>query len=499
LIDVAAAWEALKHAPAPVAISSSVEVDVAVGPYLKISNHGPGIYEREGWQPGQSGQRTITFTRTSGSATPTKYVVRWTGNDETFHSPDTIFLPLNTPVALPVRIEAKTSGTHSAILNLDEPGSARSVYQVMNTVIPAEQFAASQNYTVTREGAAEYLGYTSYFFNVPRNTLAFKIETKIQAGAIKLRFMRPTGKEFDHARDTPARWQPEYQSGGTLDRIITDPEPGVWQVVVENQNLLSRGESTAVRAKFTITAAVYGADSKSIPRQLMTVVRDEPNKQQIRFTNQLASFSGSYSESPLGSAFSTRASIAEGDEALVYDVNVPAGADVLKAFIRGQSLKGADVDLYVYFCAKQCELKAFSARQGIDEKVSIAQPKSGRWKIVIDPVTIPSGMLTIDYTDVFTHAAFGALIPSGTPVALARGATAETAMSFRMDAQPLGNRRLVALVQLLSLEAGTVRYEYNPASKSVEPIKERVALAESMFELPPGVQKPKTYAGAAAR
>lgn len=499
LINVAAAWEALKRAPAPVAISSSTEINVAVGPFLKNPNHGPGIYDREGWQPGQSGQRTITFTRTSGSAEPANYTLRWSGNDETFHSPDTIQLPLNTPVALPVRIALKTPGTHSAILNLDEPGGACSIYQVMNTVIGAEQFTASQNYTVTREGVADYPGYMSYFFNVPRNTSAFKIEARIHSGTIKMRFMRPTGKEFDHARDTPVRFQPEYQKGGTLERIIADPEPGVWQVVLENQNLLTPGDSSTLRAKFTITAAVFGAESKSLSRELMTAVREDLNKQQVRFTNQFASFNGSYTESPLGSAFSTRASIAEGDEALVYEVNVPTGAESLKAFIRGQSLKGADVDLYLYFCAKQCELKAFSARRGVEEKVTVAQPKSGRWKVVIDPVTIPTGTLTFDYTDVFTHPAFGSLIPLKADTSLGTAGNAETEMTVRVDAQPVGNRRLVAFVELMSREAGTVRYEYNPATKAVEPIKERVRLAESMFDLPGGIQRPKTYTGAAAR
>ena len=499
LINVAAAWEALKRAPAPVVVSSSTEINVAVGPYLKRPNHGPGIYEREGWQAGQSGQRTITFTRTSGSAEPANYIVRWTGNDGVFHSPDTIQLPLNTPVALPVRIAVKTPGTHSAILNLDEPGGARSIYQVMNTVIAAEQFIAAKDYTVTREGSAEYPGYTSYFFNVPRNTSAFRVEARIQAGTVKMRFMRPTGKEFDHARDTPVRWQPEYQTGGTLERTITDPEPGVWQVLVENQNLLFPGESAVLRAKFIITAAVFGAESKSFPRQLMTAVREEPNKQHIRLTNQFASFNGSHTESPLGSAFSTRASIAEGDEALVYEINVPAGAASLKAFIRGQSATGADLDLYVYFCVKQCELKAYSARRGVEEKVTIAQPKSGRWKVVIDPVSIPPSTLTIDYTDVFTHSAFGSLVPLTADIAFARETTAETETTIRIDAQPLGNRRLVALVELLSREVGTVRYEYNPATKTVEPIKERVPLAEAIFELPGGVQKPKALTGAAAR
>ena len=86
LINVPAAWEALKRAPPPVAISSSAQINVAVGPYLKTPDHGPGIYEREGWRPGQSGQRTITFTRTSGRAEPVNYIVRWTGNDGTLRA-----------------------------------------------------------------------------------------------------------------------------------------------------------------------------------------------------------------------------------------------------------------------------------------------------------------------------------------------------------------------------------------------------------------------------
>jgi hypothetical protein len=228
-------------------------------------------------------------------------------------------------------------------------------------------------------------------------------------------------------------------------------------------------------------------------------VGDKPNRQQIRFANQFASFDGSYTEAPLGSAFSTRVSIAEGDEPLVYEINVPPGADTLKALIRGEALKRADVDLYLYFCAKQCELKAFSARQGIDEKVTIAQPKSGRWKVVLDPVSIPSGIVTLDYTDVFTHTAFGSLIPLTADVAFAKAANADTEMTVTVAAQPVGNRRLIALAEAMTREAATVRYEYNAATKTVEPIKERVALAEAIVELPHGLNKSKPLTGVAAR
>ncbi|HEY2964345.1 MAG TPA: S8 family serine peptidase [Pyrinomonadaceae bacterium] len=497
LINVAAAWEALKQAPRLVTISSSTDVNVAVGPHLKMPYRGPGIYEREGWRAGQSGQRTIAFIRTSGSPVPIDYLVRWTGNDGTFSSPSRIQLPLNKPVSLPVTIRVATAGAHSAIINLDDARGARSVYQVMNTVIAAEQFSANNNFTVVREGSAEYPGYSSFFFNVPKNSSAFRVDVRIQKGTIRLRFMRPTGKEFDHAHDTPVRWLPEYQSGGILDRVISDPEPGVWQVIVENQSLTTPGslDSESRRARYEITAAVFGVESQSSATELNTRIRDVANKQQVKFANYFASFAGYYAETPLGSAFTTRETISDASPPIVYEINVPEGARELRATISGPSTKDADVDLYLYSCANGCELKAFSARAGVNEKVLVTQPKAGKWKVVIDPVSIPSGTLTIDYTDIFTHPAFGSLAPLTRNATFARATNADMEVLANIDARPVGNRRLVGLIELLTLEPATVRYDYNVDTKTVEPVKEQVVLAEALLELHNRVNKQKALVG----
>lgn len=498
LINVGAAWEALKRAPAPVTISSSAEINTVVGPYLKASHHGPGIYEREGWPAGRSGQRTITFTRTSGSAVTTNYTVRWSGNDGTFASATSIRLPLNKPVVFPVTIDVKTPGVHSAILHLDDERSgAHSVYRLMNTVIAAEQFNANQNYTVTREGSAQYPAFTSYFFNVPENTSAFKIDLKIHQGNIRLRFMRPSGKEFDNAHDTPLRWPPEYQVGGTMDRVIVDPEPGVWEVIVENQNLLVPGDPETRRARFLISGAVYRTESTSAASALTTRVRDISDKHQVRFANSFAAVDGYLAETPLASAFSTRTLI-EGVEPIIYDINVPQGAGTLTARIDGPSSKAADVDLYLYFCAPECELKAFSARSGVREQVTIAQPKGGKWKVVLDPVSVPSGALTLDYTDLFTHPAFGSLTPLTSDITFSKAATSNTEIATKIDAVPVNGRRLVGLVDLMTRETATVRYEYNAVRKTVEPVKDRVTLADTLLELHREI-KPKPLTGTAAR
>lgn len=499
LINVGAAWEALKRAPAPVAISSTAQINVAIGPYLKTPNQGAGIYEREGWQAGQSGQRTITLTRTSGSAEPGSYLVRWTGNDGTFSSATTIRLPLNQPIAFPVMIDVQTPGVHSAILNLDDTTGARSVYQVLNTVIAAEQFSERENFTVSREGSAEYPAYTPYYFNVPQNTSAFKVDLKIQHGSVRLRFMRPTGKEFDSPHDTPARWAPEYQTGGNMDRVIVDPEPGVWQVIVENQNLLRPGDAETRRAKFRITATIIGVGPKSQSAGLNTRVREVINKQQAGFASYFAPFNASYSESPLASAFSTRATINQGDEPIVYEINVPPGTGTLKARINGPTTKAADADLYLYFCANECELKAFSTRGGVQEQVTFAQPKAGKWKVVIDPVSIASGTITLDYGDVFTHAAFGSLTPLTTNVAFAKGTSVDTEFNANFESLPVNGRRLVGLVELMTPEPVTVRYEYNATTKTIDPVKERATLGDALLELHGLVTKTKSLTGAAGR
>lgn len=497
LINVGAAWEALKRAPSLATISSATQINVAIGAYLQTPHMGPGIYEREGWQAGQSGQRAITFTRTSGEAKPTDYIIRWTGNDGTFNSPTRIRLPLNTPVELPVTIKPQTPGAHSAIINLDELDGAHAIYQVMNTVIAAEQFKAGEDFTVTREGYAEFPGYATYFFAVPENASAFKVDVRVQQGTVRLRFMRPTGKEFDHAHDTPVRWPSQYQSGGTLDRIISDPEPGVWQVIVENQNLVLPGESDSEsrRARFHLTAAVFRAEPIPVT-DFNTKVRDITNRRQVRFANHLASFNGYYAETPFGSGFTNRLTINEGSEPIVYEINVPPGATSLRAGLSASSAKEADVDLYLYFCAKTCELKAFNARIGSNESVIVAQPESGKWKVVIDPVSIPAGALTIDYFDIFTHPAFGSLAPLNSRTALAKDANVAAEVVTKIDAFPAGNRRLVGIVELMNWEVATTRYEYNATTKRVEPIKERVVLAEALLELQNALNKSNVLTGA---
>src|SRR6185369_12059926 len=124
LLQVEAAWQALKSAPEPIEIASRAPVKAVLSSYLREADEGTGIFEREGWTAGLSGQRTITFTRSSGSARPMKFQLRWSGNDGTFSGPSEIMLPLKRPVAAAISIAPKTNGVHCAVLNLVSAGGA---------------------------------------------------------------------------------------------------------------------------------------------------------------------------------------------------------------------------------------------------------------------------------------------------------------------------------------------------------------------------------------
>ena len=67
LTQVGPAWEILKTKPATPAITSTAPINTKIS-QLIAPYDGYGIYEREGWKPGDSGDRTITFSSTDARA-----------------------------------------------------------------------------------------------------------------------------------------------------------------------------------------------------------------------------------------------------------------------------------------------------------------------------------------------------------------------------------------------------------------------------------------------
>jgi hypothetical protein len=481
--QIGAAWKALASAPELIEITSRAPVSAALSQYLKTPNRGVGLFEREGWSVGQSGQRAIVFTRTSGRRNPITFRLRWHGNDGTFTSGSTVSLPLNSPVTIPITIRAETTGVHSGILNLDVEGGAPAVYQVMNTIVVANQFSADREFKITDNAQADWMEHASWYLNVPVGTEALKVDVTIDRGNVIPLLMSPSGVLYWELARRPAP-PTGYQEAGSWSRIIPRPEAGVWQLVVANKNtdgqvrLASRN-----RAGFKVNIAALSVEPKPAAIVIDQSAIGASSSGEITFTNRLGSFTGGVASSPLGSAFTARPSLTRGGPPKVYEINVNPGSASISARINAASDTHSDLDLYLFDCTgKECVLKDFSQKDGSDEQVEVENPAAGKWKVVIDPFFVPSGKTTCKYEDFFTNSVFGLISPVGEPSLHTSGSTWKERVNIQLRNAPVSPRQLAALVAVTT-DVGPNTIDQKPSGGLQVGYPRRVVLGAKRIEM----------------
>jgi subtilase family protein len=412
LIDVQKAWNQLKSNIATVDISSSVEVHTTLADKLAKPGVGVGINDREGVKPGDSYSREYTFTRTSGPANPVTYHVSWVGNDGTFSSAKNITLRKGSAVKFRVDVNPAEAGAHSAILNLDSPMSTGIEYQTLNTVIAAEDFTADNDFTISHGGTIGRNDTTSYFFRVAEGSPSLKVDLQgggTAAGAGQIRFLRfhPYGYGIED-NGTPNCYNPPTpsgcDSGSPTSRTITNPTPGVWEVLVE-----ARRTSDSEAAPYTLTTSVLGATVTPNPDTIPTATIGQPIQREYQLANAFRSFTGRAAGTNLGSAKIDTPTIADGQNSQ-FPVNVTEGAEELRVKIGNTADLSADLDLAVFDCTSgSCKLAGQSADGDSEEAVTIQNPTPGRWVVLVAGYSVPAGQTTYDYLDVFSGAAFGTI------------------------------------------------------------------------------------------
>ncbi len=510
LIQVAAAWDALQKLTTPVAISSRAPVKHVLSRYLKEPDQGPGIYEREGWTVGQSAERRIYFTRTSGSAKSLPYSVQWVGNDGTFSSPDTINLTLNSATVLPVTVNPKTPGVHSTILRLIDPANSNVVYEVMNTVIASEEFSDSNGFSISGEGQLnQYPGYKSYFFSVPENTAAFKFEMTVLKGNLRLTLLDPSSTEYSFVYTLPRGTRPPHHLSGKHSRTVVRPEPGVWEVIVVNHDFSDADRnkdrnssgllSQAKQAKgtFTYNASVFGVEIRSAGERVESLQGDN-DVLEMSFVNRKGSFVGRTSNESLASGYFDRPTLTAADAPRVYEIDVPPGTEILRAQISAPT--DSDLDLYLYECTPNrcgvyepflhhnckgdgCELKAFSVSPFADETVEVVNPNPGKWKVILDPVS-PRGKTECSYLDLFTHKAFGHIRSEEKTQARTGAQSWKEQIKVSVHSVPDGGRFLLALIKLVGDQNDIIGYTVNSTGNPGKiAVERRVGLGSVIVRL----------------
>lgn len=449
LIQVGAAWSMLKLMDKrfePVTIESRAPVKTAISADLATPNQGRGIYEREGWSSGEKGTRTITFVRTSGSKEPQRFNLSWVGNDGSFKSPDSIDLPLNTPVPLPVDISINGIGVHSAILNLKRPGEPWIAYQVLNTIVAPQDFTQANHYQIVSKEPVERPGSTAYFLRVPPNSTALQI--RLDTPPDKKPTLRASAIAPDRSSMLPFDMLGTTQNGH-LETTIKNPTPGVWEIVLYGNNFVFFPEQVDSKplapVDTTLTASLVSVAASPFSCELSGAAVKGCTTQ-VSFTNRLGEFHGGAVTSALGSARRSTDKLSTG-ERKVYEIDVPPGAQEVSAAISRLSDPRADVDLYLFQDVKGLAVLRDSStgREG-QKSVAVFSPTPGRWKVVVDAYDIPSGSTTYDYIDAFNHAAFGTITVDDVAKDHAPGSDWQVHPTVKLGAVPTGGRTLVGYI-----------------------------------------------------
>ncbi len=356
----------------------------------------------------------------------------------------------NSPATVKVAINPKSAGAHSAILNLDDPSTPGIDHQTLNTVVAAEQFTTANNYTVEKRGTIGRNQTTSYFFNVPAGTPAFKVDLAgggATPGAGQIRFLRyhPYGVGVDSNSSVQCYTPPVggCSTGSPSSRTVSDPQAGVWEVTVE-----ARRTSDAESAPYTLTASVLGATVSPDPDVIDSAAAGSTISRSYEIDNLFGEFTGRAVGTTFGSARRGQESISDGAQS-TREVDVRAGSSSLRATIGGTSDAGADLDLLVYNCTSgSCALAGSSADGDSEESVTVTNPAAGRWVVVVDGYAVPAGSTTYDYVDVFANSAFGNVSVTDSDRSRPAGSTWTVPATVTVGTAPDAGRVLLGAVQV---------------------------------------------------
>ncbi len=438
LIQVGAAWDLLKKSPRPVNVTVKAPTNSVLGIYLPTPNVGSGIYDREGLKPGDSTTKTVTLRRTSGVALPGKtgiYKLSWVGNDGTFTAPTTVKLPLNTDVQITIGVNNVTLGAHSAILNIDDPSTPGIEAQFLNTVVASSQFTAANNYTVSSTGQAGITNKASFFFKVPANAPAFKVELTGVNGRVRVYRIDPWGIPIDPNAG--------FATNTDYSTTVNKPKAGVWEVTVDTSRT-----SAVTPATFTVKASVLGAQITPNPITLASVKLNTPTTVTPApvLTSVFAPFVGKAVGSALGSARSIRGSVANAAQTS-YTVTVPAGSTQLRAKIGNASDTGADIDLLVY---RAGVLVGASTSSTAEEEVILSNPTAAVYTIVVDGYSVPAGTTQFDYLEVYTNPAIGTVAVTDADALRATGASWSPPVVVTAQQAPAAGRYLLGTISVVT-------------------------------------------------
>jgi hypothetical protein len=390
----------------------------------------------------------------------------WQGDDGTFSGPESVTLPLGTPVGVPVTITAKKEGAHSAILSIDHPSIPGHAHRVLAAIVVPYRFTADNGYSVKTDVTPPRPGDLGVFVDVPPGTAALTFSGS--APNVRLSLIGP-----DKDALYPCSYEPDAE---TKPCAVSRPQAGVWEINVDSKIEFKYDPEAPIPLKatpVTITATILGVDVTAKPAVPGPLQADSSKPLSLAFENRLGKAVAAAVPVEFGSATRRSATIGQGEQHL-YEFTVPKGATSLLARVGGVGDAHADLDVYLLDCTEPekapeekatelekgnkappapkpiCGTVAKAADVGIDGEVSVSNPKAGRWLVAVDGYSVPDGPVTYQYLDVFTHPSFGSVAVADPPEERKPSAAWTSKANAWAASLPSSPRELAARVMVVS-------------------------------------------------
>ena len=403
IVDIGAAWTLLQALNDRELIEIDVRAPVRhlFSHLLPAPNEGVGIYERDGWAAGDRAGRTIMLTRKNGPRQPLTFALSWVGNEAgTFSTPSSVVLPLDRPVPVVVTIAPEAAGAHSALLTLDHPDVPGHALRMLAAIVAAERLTAENGFTIERKTEVPRPGIQSFFYDVPANVNALRIDLDAPKRRVAVAVARPDTRN-QSGIGAPA-------GAGKSTWVINDPMPGLWEIRlsdVDDTRTFDRAQADKDEpvppTPATLTVTALAADVTVSNAMLLDRATNAIADADVTVVNRMGEFSGGTAGMSLGSARRERQSIRDREQQ-VYEVDVLPGATLLMARAGNTTDTQSDLDLYVFDCTgRECRPARADGDLHDDETVYVQNPASGKWKIVVDGASVPAGSTSYDYLDVF--------------------------------------------------------------------------------------------------
>lgn len=372
-------------------LAITAPVNTALSRFLPVANQGEGLYEEDGWEPGSKAIRYLRIRRESGPKNPVTLKIKLIGNEqETFSVPRSVTLPLMVETDIPLIIAPRSSGRHSAALQIEMEGEP--LARVSLNVIAAPPLSKENGYTVTIMGEVGPNIQEPIFFKVPPDVIAVSVSMdNVKPGFGPLLYPLtgiPVFNWESMGEQQVGRLPPDYEPASVSKLSVYYPTGGVW--ALETRALLQSHEKS-YQFKAEVTAV-----TQDMLRNILQGGLLRPSVE----SNNGATAEAFYSRNVAGRILSGRIKIGPGELPRVLDLNVPDSVkrlDVKAKIIVPGASRSRIISLMVLNCrVERCYMRGI-ATGNTQAGLFAYKPGPGQWRLAIDVASRDDQVTVIEY------------------------------------------------------------------------------------------------------